>query len=157
MLENPCIELGEDRCKFYDGTVVRSKIRGELETNPVTFADLADFDGRERTSAIVAWNDLPAWSSPNYYDSPEVKGIIQEIIDQDGWASGNALVLFWDDFDDLSDHNTNCRRYGGAWDAASHDPPRLHIEYTAPPVGQPYIKRVQAIAGMRTIGVNQSG
>ncbi|MBA7710606.1 hypothetical protein ES703_119551 [subsurface metagenome] len=27
----------------------------------------------------------------------------------------------------------------------------------APPVGQPYIKRVQAIAGMRTIGVNQIG
>lgn len=27
----------------------------------------------------------------------------------------------------------------------------------APPAGQPYIKRVQGIAGMRTIGVNQSG
>ena len=27
----------------------------------------------------------------------------------------------------------------------------------APPVGQPYIKRVQAIAGMRTMGVNQIG
>ncbi len=118
----------------YAGTVVRSKIRGELSPNPVTFSNLADFDNRPRALTTVDWEDIPAWSSGTYYNSPEIKDIIQEIIDQGDWASGNTLVLFWDDFDDLSDHNANCRRYGGSWNSTTKEPPRLHIEYFIVPV-----------------------
>lgn len=135
----------------YAGTVVRSKIRGELSPNPATFSDLTDFDGRPRTLTTMEWNGIPAWSLDTYYNSLEIKDIIQEIIDQDGWASGNALVLFWDDFDDLSDHNANCRRYGGAWDSTTRNPPRLHIEYTVEGPPPEYIPRHSGTVGVLMI------
>ncbi|GAI98734.1 unnamed protein product, partial [marine sediment metagenome] len=64
--------------------------------------------------------------------------------------------------------------YDGAWRVSGeYIDPNDEAEYTfsegdatsligygdieAPPVGQPYISRVQHIAGMRTMGVNQVG
>ena len=69
-------------------------IEGELSPNPVTFEDTpANITARPRTAAQVAWG--PAhWSEKHAkYHTPEIGGIIQEIVDQDDWASGNALVI----------------------------------------------------------------
>lgn len=56
----------------------------------------ADFIGRTRTSAFVNWNP-PAFSAATRIDSLSLKEIVQEIINRDGWVSGNDLVIFWED------------------------------------------------------------
>jgi len=117
------------------GTVVRSKIYGEDADNPSSFSHYADYDGRPRTSASVTWDSIPGWSGGNDYNSPEIKIIIQEIIDREGWESGNALVTFWDDHDDRSDHNDNATRRGQSYDGSASNAPKLHIEYTPPAAG----------------------
>ncbi|GAH46716.1 unnamed protein product, partial [marine sediment metagenome] len=65
------------------------------------------------------------------YQSPDIKDIIQEIINLDGWASGNPLAIFWDDHDDRSDHNAATVRRYKSWDHADRQPPMLYIEWVA--------------------------
>jgi type IV pilus assembly protein PilY1 len=117
------------------GTVCRTKIRGEDADNPSAFSDYSDYSGRPRTSAEVNWDGIAPWTKDSEYNSPEIKTIIQEIIDREGWASGNALVLFWDDHEDRSDHNADTWRGGQSYDGDSAKTSKLHIEYTPPAAG----------------------
>lgn len=45
------------------------------------------------TTASVAWTPS-AWVTNALYDTPDLKTIIQEIVDRPGWVSGNAILLF---------------------------------------------------------------
>jgi hypothetical protein len=45
------------------------------------------------TSAVAAWNAIPAWVDGTTYNSPELKTILQEIFDRDNWESGNDLII----------------------------------------------------------------
>jgi hypothetical protein len=111
---------------------VNSKIHGEDVDDAATFSDLADYQGRDRTTAVVNWDGIASWTENVEYNSPEIKTIIQEIIDRAGWASGNDLVIFWDDHDDRSTHTNNTERTGKAYDYSTTACPKLHIEYTSP-------------------------
>jgi len=114
-----------------DGTVANSKIRGENVDNAATFSTLANYQGRAKTTALVSWNSIPAWTDVNNYNSPEIKTIIQEIVDRGGWASGNALVVFWEDHDGNS--SSGAFRTALSYDNNATYAPKLHIEYTIPP------------------------
>lgn len=48
---------------------------------------------RNFTTASAAWNITSSWVEDQYYNSPELKTIIQAIVNRAGWASGNALAL----------------------------------------------------------------
>jgi len=109
---------------------VNTRIRGEDADDTVTFSDLTDFDSRPRTTAQVDWDSIPDWTADTDYDTPEIKTVIQEIVDRAGWASGNSMVLFWDDFDDRSTHTSACYRQMMTYDHSSTYAPKLHIEYT---------------------------
>ncbi len=52
--------------------------------------------GTGRTSN-VAWTSLPAWIDGVQYDTPQLKDILQTVINRAGWGSGNALIFFVDD------------------------------------------------------------
>ena len=72
-------------------------IEGELSPNPVTFArEPFNVTSRPKTAAQVKWS--PAQWMETHLQSPDeatsdISAIIQEIIDQEEWAAGNALVL----------------------------------------------------------------
>jgi len=46
------------------------------------------------TATTVTWSDVSAWTHNTEYASPNIACIIQEIINIDGWASGNDMTLF---------------------------------------------------------------
>ena len=47
---------------------------------------------RQRSGQVVQW--IPsAWDADMEYSSPEIKHLIQQVIDQSGWTNGNDLVL----------------------------------------------------------------
>ncbi|MFB0552056.1 MAG: hypothetical protein ACETWQ_01975 [Phycisphaerae bacterium] len=71
-------------------------IEGELSPNPGTFEDVANnISARPRTAAQVAWGP-EHWSEKHAkYFTPDIAGIIQEIVNQEDWAAGNALVLIF--------------------------------------------------------------
>ncbi len=130
------------------GTIANSRITGEDVDNAATWSTLADYQARRGTvvdganndyitTAQVDWDDIPAWTEGISYDSPPIISIIQEIVNRVGWASGNALALWWDDHDGRSTEATNCYRSGSSWDHATYAPPALTVEYTVVPTIKP--------------------
>ncbi|KPJ58249.1 MAG: hypothetical protein AMJ46_14480, partial [Latescibacteria bacterium DG_63] len=106
---------------------------GELTANAPTFEDVPDnLSDRlvNNTTASVAWNNVPAWNTapeagPNQ-QTPNLSPIIQEIVNQGTWASGNALVIF------VEGEGRRCAEsHEGA--NGHGDPtraPYIHIEYS---------------------------
>jgi hypothetical protein len=45
---------------------------------------------RTLTSAIVAWSLSSAWVEDGVYTSPDIRTVVQEIINRSGWSSGIA-------------------------------------------------------------------
>ncbi|MFH1716331.1 MAG: PA14 domain-containing protein [Planctomycetota bacterium] len=100
-------------------------IRGELTPNAEAFADAAgNISGRPTTTAQVAWS-VPGWTETNAkFQSPDISAVIQEIVNQEGWEAGNAVVLIiTDDKDNPSTGLREAEAYDGEVDAA----PLLHI------------------------------
>jgi hypothetical protein len=118
------------------------RLRGELSANAAAFTTGSnDIDARARTTAAVDWDsaDLGAsgndfqWGAPNGAPTSgaNLSAIIQEIINQGGWASGNALVLIFEQ------HTGNALRDLGIvlYDGVPANAARLSIDYTAPAAG----------------------
>lgn len=108
-----------------------SRISAEDVDDAPTFADdSAAFDTRwaARTIERVDWDNIASWVLGAEYNSPEIKTVIQEIVDRGGWVSGNDIVIFWEDFEDRSLIDWG-RRAGYSWDGDSAKAPKLHIEY----------------------------
>lgn len=72
------------------------KIQGEKSTNPASFTSSDPISSRSRTSASVTW-DIPEWNSVGAKSddqrTPDLKDLIQEIINQDGYTISNALAI----------------------------------------------------------------
>lgn len=125
------------------GTVVRTRICGELAANAGEFVDMANYQARRgtecggannnnRTVAQVDWDSLEAWLVDTQYPSPDITAVIQEIINQAAWASGNALVLFWDDYagrSDLSWVNPAALRSALSYNSSAAKAPKLTITF----------------------------
>ncbi len=102
-------------------------IDGELNPNPGTFEDaLNNITARTRTTALVPWTSEPWPADGGSHQkalTPDISSIIQEIVDQDGWARGNALVLiFSQDPANPSEGHRECESYNGAGDNADQRP-----------------------------------
>jgi len=80
-----------------------------------------------KTTAKIAWT-LPAFTTGGSYDSPEIKTVIQEVVDRVGWASGNSLMVIINE-DGYSSIGAGRRfrsfDYNGGIDKAE-----LHVEWT---------------------------
>ncbi|MBA7660508.1 hypothetical protein ES703_68510 [subsurface metagenome] len=111
--------------------LVKSRIHGEQNANPATFSTLADYNTRTRTDAVIDWDDIATWVLGTLYSSPDIKTIIEEIVALGAWASGNPLVIFWDDHDARTNTDIERLRRARSWDHALRTPPMLYIEWVA--------------------------
>jgi len=119
-------------------TTVNTKITGQLGDS-AAFSDLADYQARRGTvvggandnnitSAQVAWDNIPGWAAESVNNSPEIKTVVQEIVDGT-WANNDDMTLFWDDHDDRSTHIDYCVRYPYWYDHTTAKAAKLYIEY----------------------------
>ena len=68
-------------------------IKGQLIANSPTFTTTnGDISNRTLTTASTAWSP-GTWTTGTDYNSPGIESVIQEIINQGSWASGNALSI----------------------------------------------------------------
>lgn len=82
-----------------------------------------NLSSRTKTSTSVDWNNIPAWNTVGQtHDSPELKTVIQEVVDRSGWISGNTLTILIE-----GSGSRTAESYGGNAALA----PVLHITYTA--------------------------
>ncbi len=68
-------------------------IRGQLTANAPTFTTaIGNITSRAVTTASASWAPT-SWTTGTDYNSPSLVGVIQEIVNQGTWASGNALAV----------------------------------------------------------------
>ena len=88
------------------------------------------------TATVTYWPNSTAWPYRKKADTPDIKTIIQEIIDLDGWVSGNAIQIAWRYVangwlgSDEEDYETSDLRGFYSYNDSTYDPPMLIIEYT---------------------------
>ena len=108
-------------------------IEGELSPNASQFVGgnpgTFDISTRPRTAAQVQWS-IPNWTTVGDQGpdqtTPNIASIIQEIVNQDGWASGNALVLIISDDPANPSEGIRVAEAGPGDDSAL-----LHVEFTS--------------------------
>jgi hypothetical protein len=105
---------------------------GQDEDDAPTFVDTRDdagpllgISGRPRTDASVDWAVTGNWGAT--VPSPNLASIVQQIVDRDGWVSGNAVAFTITS----PDSDANNHRRARSFEAG--DPPVLRIEYLLPP------------------------
>lgn len=110
---------------------VNSRIRGKDVDNATIDTTTGGFENPPFTTAVVDWDAIAAWTNGTTYNSPDIKTIIQEIIDRPGWASGNAMVIIWEDMEKRTTQSDNTLRRARSYNNVAANSPILHIEYTS--------------------------
>ena len=73
--------------------VARITIYGEATDDAHTFTEDALITDRPATSASLLWEVAEPWEIWAPYRTPDLRDIIQEIVDRDGWQPGNSLAI----------------------------------------------------------------
>ena len=122
-------------------------IEGELSSNAGAFEDAANnVSARARTAAQSAWGPVH-WSEQGAnYETPDIAGIIQEIVNQDDWAAGNALVLIFSQ--DSANPSTGVLE---AEAGVGDDSALLHVEF-----GEPVLVATDPSPADGAVGVEDS-
>ena len=128
------VELECDETK--GGTLpVNLIIEGQLTPNAPAFTSAAkNLSSRTRTAAKVKWAFANWTAAHQKAQSADISSIITELIGQDGWASGNAIVLILSD--DPNNPSTGVRG-AEAYEGEVEGAPLLHIEAVIPVATQP--------------------
>lgn len=118
-------------CAFsnYAGDSVYAYIRAEKSLSPQPFTTYADYIARPRTTNKADWSEIHHWLVNMWYNSIDFTNVIQEVINQPGWAQGNPIAVFCNDHDDRSSHFDFCMRHGKAYHIAPAKAPQLHLSY----------------------------
>jgi hypothetical protein len=86
----------------------------------------ADANSKALTTETAAWT-AGEWTSGLKYDTPDLKTLLQEIVDRPGWASGNAMMAMF-----LDDSSPDWKVII-AYDTDPDNAPALHVVYDYAP------------------------
>ena len=76
------------------GTVCNALIYAEDTAAAASFSNWSDYDSRLLTETAVAWSSIPAQTALNWYRTPDIKGVVQEIVNRGDWTDSSALAFF---------------------------------------------------------------
>ena len=135
-IDSAYIEFVCDASKFGEGDVYLL-IWGHLAPNPDGFANPTPttISDRPRTQATVAWEPEQWTAAGQISQTVDISSIIQELIDQGGWAGGNAIEI-------IIGQDTSKRPFTGFRNAESFNgsadlAPLLHVEFSDAPAPLP--------------------
>jgi len=99
-------------------------IRGEANPNAAAFtAADRNVSSRSKTTNAVSWSPASWLALGAIQQTPNLAPIIQEIIDQSGWVSGNSIVIIF---------SGSGSRVAQAYETNPAKAPLLRIEYDMP-------------------------
>jgi len=106
-------------------TVCRTRFYLEAADNATQITSYNDYQSRTMTDASAQYQ-VPAWTAETDYNLASLVDQVQAVINRAGWASGNALQVFWKN--DGSDSSAARQPY--SYDGYSTYAPKLIITYT---------------------------
>jgi hypothetical protein len=100
-------------------------IQGQAIDNAPVFASTKNnISARQRTTAKISWNNIPAWLTLNAkWQTPNISAIIQDIVSRPNWAVGNSIVIII---------AGSGQRAAKSYDGEPLAAPKLIINYTIP-------------------------
>ncbi len=108
-----------------DDVATTLNIVGELVEHSAAFSTTNfDISDRPTTTAIVNWDDIPAWdmvgeAGPDQA-TPDLTAIVDEILGQPGWSAGNAMTFVI---------TGSGKRVAHSFNNGANAPPKLVINY----------------------------
>ncbi len=125
-------------------------IRAGNVDNAYYITSASEYDSYPKTSGI-AWNLTEDWYIGQQYDTPDIKDIIQAVVNRAGWESGNNMIIFVEE----NGSSTHALRNPRASEYSAGYESHLIVEYEYYGEGsQPYSK-VDITAGNIRIGNSQ--
>ncbi len=114
---------------FTEAYTVDVRIQGVDLDNATDFSSDAPRDKTPLTTELVDWT-IPVCTEDDIQTSPDLKNIIQEIIDRGGWSTGNAVDLIIKNNGATGSDNRSFRTWDyGNINNAIEKAPSLIIEY----------------------------
>lgn len=68
-------------------------IAGLAQDNPASFYAPGVVRKASKTAATVSWPNVESWTSERTYRSPDIRSIVQELVNRSGWSSGNSMAM----------------------------------------------------------------
>ena len=109
-------------------------IQGEAAATSLDFSNANPLvSERPRTTAQVRWEITQAPPAMSWFESPDIRAIIQEIINQPDWEAGNALTVLLESAEDNElDHYLDALSFDyGHLPSGDIPAPRLEITYVS--------------------------
>lgn len=103
-------------------------IKGEDSVTPAVFSTYANFWARARLATTVNWSSIPHFSAGNWYQTPDITSVIAAIVAKPGWASGNNLVVFFEN----NASSANAMRTIASYDSGAVNSVILIVEWYDP-------------------------
>jgi hypothetical protein len=103
-------------------------IQGQATDNAPTFTNAnSNISFRDRTNSVVDWSPVP-WTTVGEagadQQTPDIALVIQEIVNRQGWTSGNSLAIII---------TGSGQRTAESFNGDAAGAPVLHVEYTTDP------------------------
>lgn len=100
-------------------------IYGNAADDAVAPTSKNENDGLDLTTATARWlvETTVAWSAKEQYESDDLSSIVQEIVNRDEWAAGNAIMILCRD---------NGSTTSGAFQAVAHQVPEIGSGWLIP-------------------------
>lgn len=107
-------------------TVCRWNFYGEASSTPSEFSTYADFNGRTIGVSTVAWNGQGGYTTNQPVTSPDIKSIIQEIVDRTDWNENCGAAVY------LKDNGSDslARRAFNGYEDGTALAAKIDIDYT---------------------------
>jgi hypothetical protein len=104
-----------------EGDLAIITIFAEDADNPVTYNETDLISDRPRTSASVVWECDEEWTIWEQYRTPDIKALVQEVVDRSGWQQGNAMAFYLTGQDQGASEDDNGRDFEGFENVADPD------------------------------------
>ena len=129
-------------------------IRGEATDDASSPASSCSaFGNATRTTASVDWAFSSGMSAGTFYDTPDIKTIVQEIVSRAGWSADNDMQFFFEDFTYNNSNNWLLQFRSKNYSGTTYTP-KLSITYS---LGEEFTPRAApAVANAAGPGSNIS-
>ncbi len=113
-----------------DVTPTNFVILGEDIGNSAPFERGATYDisNRVKTSSNVSWDDIKPWQDEMTYKTPDIKSVIESIMQRSDWSSSNPVTIFIEPAKECMDER-ECYRRAYDYDRDPQKAPKLVIKY----------------------------
>ncbi|MFC1793174.1 hypothetical protein ACFL3Q_06265 [Planctomycetota bacterium] len=104
--------------------IIYGKIEAEAADDAANLGGSNHIGSLSRTNALVDWDHYEPWVENTWYESPDIAGVIQEVIDRGGWSPNNSLTILYSTRDSEGGY-----RHFSSYDRGGDLAPKLEITY----------------------------